>query len=127
MPFVGTVVAAPTTLAALADAGLGPAAALPQAEYVPGRILVRFKPAQQPSLRRLAGIPAALPGMSFQRAVGAGRASDAASAAAMAMDTSTDAVHLFSITDGSSVPAKLAQLRKLSGLLHSGAAPAYLR
>lgn len=120
MRCTGTAFAAPTTLAA--TAGLGRPTALPQAEFVPGRVLVRFKHAQL--LQRLAGLPPGLPGVSFRRALGAGLSSRAAAAATLA---SEGAVHLFSITDGSSVHAKVAQLRKLSGLLPSCAAHVLLQ
>ncbi|KAL4458872.1 hypothetical protein ABPG75_013737 [Micractinium tetrahymenae] len=59
-------------------------------------------------------MPPALPGLSFQRTVGAVQppAGDLAATMRAASDQG-DALHVFSITDGSSVPDKLAQLRKL--------------
>lgn len=96
----------------------------PQA--APGRVLVRFK--QTPAGARLSAAQAQrpLPGLLLRRLVGKrhttrvpGRPAAGSVAAAASSTGSTslppDAVMLFSITDGSSVEEKVAQLRENPG------------
>ena len=97
-----------------------------RSQAAPGRVLVRFK--QTPAGARLSAAQAQrpLPGLQLRRLVGKrhttrvpGRPASGSVAAAASSTGSTslppDAVMLFSITDGSSVEEKVAQLRANPG------------
>ena len=96
-----------------------------QPEFAPDRVLVRFK--ATPTAKAAAAVQAdrPLPGLQLQRLVGEYHrvkvppplqpGTAAAAAATGTRTVPSDALMLFDITDGASVPAKVAQLRANPG------------
>ena len=91
---------------------------------MPNQVLVRFKQTPGAAAAAAAQADRPLPGLQLQRLVGKHQATQvpapakpggAAAAAAANHTLPADAVMLFSITDGTTVPAKLAQLRANQG------------